>query len=68
VLNLASSNSIPLGRARARHRQGGASLTQLFFDHDRLDVYRLSIEYIATEFDSSRSMEGLHPSRLTSDP
>ena len=30
------------------------------FDHDRLDVYRLSIEYVADAFDSSRSLEGLH--------
>jgi four helix bundle protein len=31
-----------------------------FFDHDRLDVYRLSIEYVANAFDTSRSLEGLH--------
>ena len=35
-------------------------MTEHFFDHDRLDVYRLSIEYVATAFDSSRSMEGLY--------
>jgi four helix bundle protein len=35
-------------------------MTEHFFDHDRLDVYRLSIEYVATAFDSSRSLEGLH--------
>jgi four helix bundle protein len=34
-------------------------MTEHFFDHDRLDVYRLSIEYVATAFDSSRSLEGL---------
>jgi four helix bundle protein len=30
------------------------------FDHDRLDVYRLSIEYVANAFDISQSLEGLH--------
>jgi four helix bundle protein len=35
-------------------------MTQYLFDHDRLDVYRLSIEYVASAFDSSRSLEGLH--------
>lgn len=35
-------------------------MTEHFFDHDRLDVYRLSIEYVAIEFDTSRSLEGLH--------
>ena len=46
--------------SRARHRIG-AILTEHFFDHDRLDVYRLSIEYVAAAFASSRSLEGLHP-------
>jgi len=35
-------------------------MTEHFFDHDRLDVYRLSIEYVAAAFASSRSLEGLH--------
>jgi four helix bundle protein len=35
-------------------------MTEYLFDHDRLDVYRLSIEYVADAFDSSRSLEGLH--------
>jgi four helix bundle protein len=35
-------------------------MTENFFDHDRLDVYRLSIEYVADAFDISRSLEGLH--------
>ena len=35
-------------------------MTEYFFDHDRLDVYRLSIEYVAASFASSRSLEGLH--------
>ncbi len=34
-------------------------MTDHFFDHDRLDVYRLSIEYVAKAFDTSRSLEGL---------
>ena len=35
-------------------------MTEHLFDHNRLDVYRLSIEYVANAFDSSRSLEGLH--------
>ena len=30
------------------------------FDHDRLDVYRLAIEYVADAFDVSKSLGGLH--------
>ena len=30
------------------------------FDHDRLDVYRLSIEYVADAFDVCKSLSGLH--------
>ena len=35
-------------------------MTEYQFDHDRLDVYRLSIEYVANAFESSRSLERLH--------
>ena len=35
-------------------------MTEHFFDHNRLDVYRLSIEYVAAAFVSSRSLERLH--------
>ena len=35
-------------------------MAEHLFDHNRLDVYRLSIEYVANAFDSSRSLEGLH--------
>jgi four helix bundle protein len=35
-------------------------MTDYFFDHDRLAVYRLSIEHVAKAFDTSRSLEGLH--------
>jgi four helix bundle protein len=35
-------------------------MTDYFFDHDRLAVYRLSIEYVAKAFDTSRSLDGLH--------
>jgi hypothetical protein len=45
--------------ARGRNRIE-AIMTEHFFDHDRLDVYRLSIEYLANVFDTSRSLEGLH--------
>ncbi len=35
-------------------------MTDYLFDHDRLDVYRLSIEYVANAFDTSRLLSGLH--------
>ena len=35
-------------------------MTEPIFDHDRLDVYRLSIEYVAAAFDVSKSLNGLH--------
>jgi hypothetical protein len=35
-----------------------AIMTAHFFDHDRLDVYRLWIEYVASAFDASRSLIG----------
>ena len=35
-------------------------MTEFLFDHDRLDVYRLSIEYVANAFDTSRLLAGLH--------
>jgi four helix bundle protein len=30
------------------------------FDHDRLDVYRLSIEYVSAAFETSKTLTGLH--------
>lgn len=35
-------------------------MTEPIFDHDRLDVYRLSIEYVASAFDVSKSLSGMH--------
>ena len=35
-------------------------MTEYLFDHNRLDVYRLSIEYVANAFDTSRLLAGLH--------
>ena len=32
-------------------------MTEHCFDHDRLDVYRLAIEYVANSLDTSRSLE-----------
>jgi len=34
--------------------------TNQTFDHERLDVYRVSIEYVARSFEASQSLEGLH--------
>ena len=30
------------------------------FNHERLDVYRLAIDYLATSFDHAKSLKGLH--------
>ncbi|WP_153556353.1 four helix bundle protein [Roseimaritima sediminicola] len=35
-------------------------MTEPIFGHDRLDVYRLSIEYVSAAFDVSESLSGLH--------
>ena len=35
-------------------------MTVQSFDHERLDVYRLSIDYIARSFEASQPLEGLY--------
>jgi hypothetical protein len=30
------------------------------FDHERVDVYRLSIDYVARSFEAAQPLEGLH--------
>ena len=35
-------------------------MTEPIFDHDRLDVYRLSIEYVASSFSLAKELNGLH--------
>lgn len=35
-------------------------MTEPIFDHDRLDVYRLSIDYVASAFDVSKTLKGMH--------
>jgi four helix bundle protein len=35
-------------------------MARQFFDHERLDVYRLAIAYVACSFEASRSLGGLH--------
>ena len=35
-------------------------MTEYQFDHDRLEVYRLSIQYVADAFDTSCLLVGLH--------
>ncbi len=35
-------------------------MTEPIFDHDRLDVYRLSIDYVAQSFAIARQLRGLH--------
>ena len=33
-------------------------MTELFFDHERLDVYRLAIEYVASSYRIAKSLNG----------
>ena len=33
-------------------------MTEQFFDHERLDVYRLAIEYVASSYRISKSLNG----------
>ncbi len=35
-------------------------MTEPIFDHDRLDVYRLSIEYVVSSFAIAKDLNGLH--------
>ena len=35
-------------------------MTEPFFDHARLDVYRLSIEYVASSFAIAKNLNGAH--------
>ena len=35
-------------------------MTEPIFDHDRLDVYRLSIEYVGSSFAIAKNLNGLH--------
>ena len=35
-------------------------MTEPVFDHDRLDVYRLSIDYVAASFRVAKDLNGLH--------
>ncbi len=35
-------------------------MTEPIFDHDRLDVYRRSIEYVASSFAIAKDLSGLH--------
>ena len=35
-------------------------MTEPIFDHDRLDVYRLSIDYVASSFAITKNLNGLH--------
>ncbi len=38
----------------------GAQMTEAIFDHDRLDVYRLSIDDVAQSFAIAKQLNGLH--------
>ena len=35
-------------------------MSEPIFDHDRLDVYRLAIDYVASAFTVAKSLDGLH--------
>ncbi len=60
VLALKKSYSYS-GAAGTRTRtRNGATMTEPIFDHDRLDVYRLSIDYVASSFGIAKDLSGLH--------
>ena len=40
--------------------ESGAPMTEPIFDHDRLDVYRLSIDYFASSFTIATELNGCH--------
>jgi hypothetical protein len=35
-------------------------MTERPFDHERVDAYRLSIDYVALSFEAAQPLEGLH--------
>lgn len=35
-------------------------MTETIFDHDKLDVYRLAVEYVADSFSIAKELVGLH--------
>jgi len=35
-------------------------MSEPIFDHDRLDVYRLSIDYVASSFAIAKNLHGAH--------
>ena len=37
-----------------------AAITEPIFDHDRLDVYRLAIDYVASSFGDANLLDGVH--------
>lgn len=54
-------------RTRTQARAGtrtpiriGAPMTEPIFDHDRLDVYRLAIQYVASSFAIAKDLKGHH--------
>ena len=59
---LARSGVVLVLRAQPGTRtptRNAASMTAPIFDHDRLDVYRLSIEYVAASFAVAKDLGGL---------
>jgi hypothetical protein len=46
--------------ARARNRIGGTVMADQIFDHERLDVYRLSIDYVGGTFAVAATLSRLH--------
>jgi hypothetical protein len=39
-------------------------MTAHSFDHERLDLYRLAIEFVAVSFEASESLDGRHRARF----
>ena len=64
-----STININSGSGLESHSYSGASwysyskamtMAEPIFDHDRLDVYRLSIDYVASSFSVAKDLNGLH--------
>ena len=57
---LACKKSYSYSGAAGTRTRNGAQKREPIFDHDRLDVYRLSIDYVAQSFAVAKQLNGLH--------
>ena len=65
VIELDSTSNVPRARAqrsgaRARNRKGGAVMADQISDHEKRDVYRLAIDYVAETYRIDGRLGGNH--------